>query len=468
MKSSRRRLTLLLLGGLFVIWVLAACGIYFSQRHRIISDLDAKLTLEARSVKFAARGNDENAPKSIAARRLQERLPEYDSSDGDAFFQIWNPAGETEEKSASLGDRDLPWPGSLIGNSPVFKTAQLSDDVTVRLISIRAGGPGKAKGKSRRSSFAIAAIGLDATDMQRSLSHLMTGLLAVGLIVLGSTALLVNLSLRVGLAPIRRLAREAGMIDTDTLDSRFDGEQAPSELQPIYAQLNELIGRLEEGFDRERRFSADLAHELRTPIAELRAISEFALKWPEDSDEDTREETFAIAEQMESIVDTLLTLARAESGHARPDQQPVDLGLLVDELWEPLRQTADERDLLLTKEGQPPVWTSDKRFLRHIIGNLLGNGVSHAPNGAQLGLAWASNALEIRNPAPDFPSDQADRVFDRLWRADRSRTGNSHSGLGLSLARTCANILGLELTARHEGGDFIARLAQPEESHAAG
>jgi signal transduction histidine kinase len=85
-----------------------------------------------------------------------------------------------------------------------------------------------------------------------------------------------------GLSPLNQLANQAASITADSLATRFPTEIWPGELTPISSRLNDLLERLEQSFERERRFSADLAHELRTPIAELRSLAELALKWPED------------------------------------------------------------------------------------------------------------------------------------------------------------------------------------------
>ena len=147
----------------------------------------------------------------------------------------------------------------------------------------------------------------------------------MGVIAAGGAVLLVGTALNRGLKPLRDLERQTDAIDATTLDARFDPTDAPVELRPVYERLNDLIHRLETGFDRERRFSSDLAHEMRTPVAELKMLSEVALKWPDQAGAGTHAETLDIARQLESMIESLLALARWESGEVSLQKETVDL-----------------------------------------------------------------------------------------------------------------------------------------------
>ncbi|NNE91317.1 MAG: hypothetical protein HKN23_06690, partial [Verrucomicrobiales bacterium] len=119
MKSIRNRLTIWLLSGLGILWLAASAGIYVSVRHSLLKSIDAELAVDSRILRFAARGDDD-ADDQQRPGRLQDRTPDYDDSDGDAFFQLWQTDGTPSSKSASLGDLDLLFPGSAVRPEPVF------------------------------------------------------------------------------------------------------------------------------------------------------------------------------------------------------------------------------------------------------------------------------------------------------------------------------------------------------------
>jgi signal transduction histidine kinase len=125
-----------------------------------------------------------------------------------------------------------------------------------------------------------------------------------------------HLALRVGLRSLDRLTRQVRALDVTSLDTRVDVEAPPEEIAVVVEQVNALLDRLEGGFKRERRLSSDIAHELKTPIAELRSLCAVGARWPEDRVAVRKffEDAEAIAEQMERIVVHLLALARYDEG----------------------------------------------------------------------------------------------------------------------------------------------------------
>src|SRR5204862_4167903 len=142
---------------------------------------------------------------------------------------------------------------------------------------------------------------------------------------------LLALALRISMRPLVRLGEQATTMGADSLHERFAVETMPREIEPIVTRLNDLMARLEEGFDRERRFSGYLAHELRTPLAAIRATSEVAAKWPEQSSPDDFHEIAQSAARLQHTVDSLLVLSRLETASADVTSEAVVLGPLVDE-----------------------------------------------------------------------------------------------------------------------------------------
>ena len=461
MRSIRQRLTIWLLGGLALLWLGAGAGIYHAVKQSLLKSLDAELAVDSRIVRFVSRGEDsENAEESMrkGAVQLRERMPAYHDRDSGVFFQIWTGSGDPVERSASLGDLSLPLPATA-QSDPRFASERLADGRKVRTMSFRASSGSKGKGKGRRGS-SVTVLAKETREMEQTLRSLVTGICVVGLFGALGAILLVQTALKFGLKPLTVLGGQAEAIDAGNLDVRFETEGLPTELAPISEQLNQLLQRLEASFERERRFSSDLAHEIRTPIAELKTMSEVALKWPDQAGAKTHAEALDIACQLESMVETLLALARWESGEQPLKEEPVTLADFLGQSWEPYSRDADERKLETSWNLDESEIQTDRSLLQHIITNLYSNAVEYTPAGGCIEVTALSGSVRISNSAPGLASEDVERLFDRYWRGDSSRSDSSHAGLGLALAKACAKALGFTLSADLDDDVLCFALAQ--------
>ncbi len=455
MNSIRRRLTVWLLGGLALLWLGAGIGIYLAVQQSLLKSLDAELALDSRTVRFASFGeSDEAAPESLRApaRGARDRLPPYHEEGSNVFFQIWTSSGEEVERSGSLGAMSLPFPDNA-RSQPTFASTRLADGRNVRTMTFRSSGGSKGKGKGRRGAN-IAVLAMESAPVDQTLRTLLTGIGIIGLLGALAAVFLVRLSVHRGLQPLTHLGEHVAAIDASRLDTRFPTVGIPVELQPISDRLNQLIQRLEASFERERRFSADLAHEMRTPIAELKTMSEVALKWPDQAGAKTHAETLDIASQLESMVENLLALARWESGELAIKAEPIPLSDFLRQTWEPYASAAAEKHLQITRDLQDRTLETDRSLLQHILTNLFSNAVAYTPDQGTIRIATAEHRIQITNSAPDFRPEDVEHLFDRYWRADTSRTGTSHTGLGLALAKACAEALGFRLSASYHHGEL--------------
>ena len=458
MRSIKQRLMFWLLAGLAVLWCGTGAGIYFSVRHSLYQSIDTALALDARLARFTALGDSDSDDGTARGRgqRLQDRLADYHDPQGRSFYQVWNGQGEVSERSESLGDATLP-KLDISGNDPVFSSTVLANDRAVRLMSFRtaaAGGGGpKGKGKGRHGGSSLIALAKETSEMEGTLASLLGGIGIAGLLAAAGTFFLVTMTLRHGLRPLKTLSEQTRNIDAPSLKARFDATPAPAELQPIYAALNELLHRLEQGFERERRFSADLAHEMRTPVAELKMLGEVALKWPDQTDPALPAHTLAIASQLENLIEALLTLARLESGETALHLSTVDLSALCHECLQPCAEKVEAKQLDLRLRSEPGLsMEADARLLRIILSNLLTNAVEYAPASTRIEIELDPGSITIANAAPDMTQENLPHLFDRFWRAEQSRSNSTHSGLGLALARQAATAIGYRLDASLSGG----------------
>ncbi|MDF1660012.1 MAG: ATP-binding protein [Verrucomicrobiales bacterium] len=479
MTSIQRRLSLWFLGSLALLWILAATGVYLAVRNSLITSIDAELAVDARGVRFAVKGNDTGERNIPGNRRLRSILPAFDDPEGNKYYQLWDDDGTISARSPSLGDREFDFPGRMATTAATFHSTKLekAGEVRALLLMTPPGGKGKGtgtgfKGKGKpktevrvTSPAVITLIAKDMDTVTETLRSLAGGLALVGALLLGGAVFLVRLGVQQSLAPLRRLARETRNVDASSLHERFDDGGAPLELQPVYSHLNDLIARLESSFERERQFNADLAHEMRTPVAELRMMNEVALKWEDQAGEATHQSSLDIAKQLESIIDTLLTLARCESGELSPTQESVSITTLVNEVWSIHRRMADTRQLQVELPSTNIEYSvaTDPRLFRHIVSNLISNAVAYAPEKSWIAIRSSPGNLSVSNLAPELKLEDLEHLCQRYWRKDASRSGGAHTGLGLSLAQACAELCDMTLEPALEQGVLTMTVQFPTE-----
>lgn len=448
MSTIRQRLTRRLLLTVGLLLGLGGLTVWLCARAALLAQFDATLRAKAQAIAALT----EQKGGRIELELAHETLRGFESRTGPDFFQLWRADGAPVERSRSLGAAKLPRQAGP-AHAPVFWNLTLPTGQPGRAVGLRfqpAGGD--AKRRATAPVQAILVVASDRRELDRTLTTLALVLTGSGLGLLAATALVVPRVLRRGLAPLQQLADATARIDAGSLAERLPTAGLPAELVPIAARLNELLGRLEEAFERERRFSADLAHEFRTPIAELRSLAELALKLPDARPADADQQVLAIALHLESILTRLLALARAERGQLAVQRQPVALGPLVQELCAQFQSRAAARRLSLQWEvSDGAAVQSDPVLLRSILTNLLDNAVEYSPPDGQVQVQASAPQgrlhLRVVNPVDQLDPEELPKMFERFWRKDSARSGDGHTGLGLALARAFAQALGCELTA---------------------
>jgi signal transduction histidine kinase len=273
-----------------------------------------------------------------------------------------------------------------------------------------------------------------------------------------------------GLGPIHTLAGTIRTVNERTLDPSFPAEAYPVELHPICDCLNALMQRIRYSFERERRFNADVAHELRTPLAGIQTTIEVNLARRRDTDEyqQALRDCLAIARSMQKMVDTLLSLSRIDAQKLTVRRQAVPLRDLVESRWRHFADKAFDRGLTFENGvGEDIRCTSDPDHLSMILSNVLDNAVEYSnPSGlirVKAEPSAESILLSISNTGCTLTPDAADHVFDAFWRQDPSRTNTgNHCGIGLAVVRKIADALGIAVEAQVQpDGVFTIRLAIP-------
>ncbi|MEE9393102.1 MAG: histidine kinase dimerization/phospho-acceptor domain-containing protein [Planctomycetota bacterium] len=237
------------------------------------------------------------------------------------------------------------------------------------------------------------------------------------------------------------------------------------EVQTLASTLNDLLERLDASFERERRITANLAHELRTPIAELRSASDVAERWNQDVEleENLRQVAAETSRRMHRIVNGLLHMARIESGEVQVERIPVDLGAIVDESWQEQLHQAETRQIEIECAAEQAILESDPALLRIVISNLINNAVFHADAGTKIESRLFEGEGRVRwrlaNEARDLSEADLEHLSEPFWCRDGSRARSEHVGLGLALAERTTTLLGGQLYYRLEDGIFVAELS---------
>jgi signal transduction histidine kinase len=470
MNSIHKQLLVSLLVGLGFVLALAGAAVYFSVRESLVSQVDANLRNASQWVRkstfpLAARSQETTPPANAPFRFKKEdfRWKEFEDPESGYFYQIVDGSSSFDKKSPSLGEGSLPDPPPLNGEQEAFATVTGPDGQTLRTLStgvrLRERPEAPRGRRPQKNRIVTVIVANDLAEVQQTLSKVLGGILLIGLATAAASAFLVVTTLRRGLRPLQHLGDEVSAIDATNLKERFSTARMPSELQPIAQRLNNLLARLETSFDKERRFSSDIAHELRTPIAEIKMMAEVALQWPEEGGPEKFGDIAEVAGRMEAMTETLLALARWEEGGAKIRGDDVPMADLTSECWQPWEKRAQERALDVEIGVSDNLHMhADRDMLRHILGNLISNAVEYAPEQGSVIIGTVKSddgnyvGVSVANSVDNITEEDVGNLFDRFWRRDPSRESESgHSGLGLSLAKACAEALSLDLSAFLDG-----------------
>ncbi|MEX3956147.1 heavy metal sensor histidine kinase [Trinickia sp. EG282A] len=267
-------------------------------------------------------------------------------------------------------------------------------------------------------------------------------------VVAAIAALLAFGFVRRGMRPLRRLAAQTASISMGTLSTRIAQRDAPRELDPLIDAFNAMLDRLERGFTQLKQVSADMAHDLRTPIGNLLGLTEVGLSQVRDIAYYQRllGSNFEELQRMSKMIDNMLFLARTE--HADNAIEPKKL-LLADEferMQEYFEGLAEERNVGFEWRAEGYVW-ADPLLLRRALANLLANAVRYADPGTSISTVAEQGpdgtAICVENRGPTIEPHHLERIFDRFYRADASRHRSSESsGLGLSIVRSIMSLHG--------------------------
>ena len=263
------------------------------------------------------------------------------------------------------------------------------------------------------------------------------------------------------LAPVDRIIRSAEQIGVESLSRRLEVPEPRDELRRLTETLNAMLGRIEASFRRITQFTADASHDLRTPVAVMRTTAEIALRRPRTAPEYRAALGRILQTSVETsdLLESLLTLARADAGAAGLEMHPLDLNLHLRKAQEQGAVLAADKSLGFTlRTPETPVWIrADAIAIHRLLLILIDNAVKYTPPGGLCEIALTQNQdhahIAVKDTGIGIPEGELDSIFERFRRADRARSRETPgAGLGLAIARWIAQMHGGAITAESKVG----------------
>ncbi len=417
--SIRAKLTLYYALALALIILAFSTGIYYLVRADLLRQMDAQLNHDMATVVGETRGDPEEVPE-VTEEGLVGLFAMRSGGREVAASPAWRRAGLSSAKP--------------IGNDMVRSPKGRVYYTRHSHVSAE---------HHRRHYETEIVVARDGDSLRRTLT-------ALGLILLVGLACALGLAAAGGymlagrvLAPVGAMAAKAQSITADKLSERLPVHNPNDELGTLSAAFNNALTRLEDSFDRLRRFTSDASHELRTPLAAMRSVGEVAMRDGVD-DASRREAISSMLEEVERLtllVDSLLTLTRADTGATALSFAPTDVSALANDAVESLRVLADEKSIELTAETAGGVNArADAAILKQAIVNLLDNAIKYTPEHGRVAISVAEEKgnciVEVTDTGPGIPREDRERVFERFYRGDKSRARETGGvGLGLAIAK---------------------------------
>ena len=293
-------------------------------------------------------------------------------------------------------------------------------------------------------------------------------MIASGIAIIGLTGWI---AVRQGHAPLHDIVAQIRRISANELNTRLSPDSVPRELADLATSFNEMLDRIEEAFLRLTDFSADIAHELRTPVTSLMTQSQVVLSQTRSSKE-YREILYSNIEEYErmaQMVNDMLYLARADNALYKPDNAEMDLAAEVRNLFDYYEAWAEESGVILTLKGDAKT-TGDRSMLRRVLNNLLANAIRHTPTGGSVHvclerLKSGEVSIDVTNPGPVIAPEHLTKLFDRFYRVDPSRHKGG-AGLGLAIVKSIVNAHDgkIKVTSSEGLTRFHITLPNPQDS----
>lgn len=460
-RSLRVRLTVWYVGAMVVVLAVYATGVFMFVSRSVSRGLDDRLHGD---FQWAAEMVDQRPDGTLAWFEGDDGSEDPDSP----WLQVWSPAGQLLYRSAVAARLPVPESGRLASHADDRIASVPAAGVMFRILSGRSTIVGQPM---------VIQVARSEVPMRRELRELVL-MLVLGLPLGVAAAGLGGYSLaRRALAPVDRMAERARSITAERLSDRLPVDNPNDELGRLASVFNATLGTLESSFEQMRRFTADVSHELRTPLTAIRSVGEIGLRERRD-EAACRGIIGSMLEEVDrlaGLVDRLLALSRADTGQAKLSVEVIDLRELAENVAAHLGVLVEEKEQSLTIEHLGlPRCLADRLMLRQALINLVDNAIKYTPVGGQIRIGVSASLtgamLDVSDTGPGIAAERREQIFDRFYRAGRSRSGErGGAGLGLSIAKWAVEVNRGQLSLEEDnGGGSTFRITLPSAGAARG
>ena len=421
--SLRLRLTLLyttFMGGILLIF---GAAVYILVNVILLNQVDTMLEGVARDIMQVSKVN------SIGELSLIS-LPPLDMT-SNAYVQVWGANGRIISTSPSIGALIKPLdPIGLKAGSPLYEDSYL-DGAHLRVLSVPLAAGERVIGTLQVGASLTV---VDATRTNLLSTMLVISVVAVLLAGIGSWVVLGR-----ALSPLESITDTVDQINrADDLSRRIPyQDETDDEIGEMVVSFNQTLERLESLFTSQQRFLADVSHELRTPLTVIKGNVDL-MRHMKEADEESLSSIDQEAGRLTRLVGGLLMLAQAESGKLALNFAPVELDLLLTEVFTEMRILAGSRVKVHLNDIDQVMVNGDRDRLKQVFLNLISNAIQYTPTGGEIFLSIRKLGdqarIIVRDTGPGIPAEDLPHIFDRFYRAEKSRTRSKASGFGLGLS----------------------------------
>ena len=449
--SVRLRLALWYSAAVALVVLVYAAGVYVFVRTSLTEELDRVLHDDFEEVEEWL-GTGSSSPDLWSASAHHD-----DAAQPARWIEVWTAAGDVRFRSPGMAQ--LPAPARV--------------PAEYEYVSVAAGSGTRTRTLTGAHTVATATFIVRVTRSEDRVRHEVNELLAgfaLGLPIAMICAGLGGYQLaKRALRPVEAMIEQARSITADRLRARLPVHNPNDELGHLAVAFNGLLGRIEEAFDRLQRFTADASHELRTPLTAIRSVGEVGLREPRDAPayREVIGSMLEEADRLTRLVDSLLFLSRADSASRPIRREPVSLARLARDVAAHLAVLAEERGQSFVLDDASDVEVlGDHVLLREALVNIVDNAIKYGPAGTPITIrvqrADTLGVIAVADRGPGVAPEHRERIFDRFFRVDQSRSrASGGTGLGLAIARWAVEIHGGRIvvdTPPNGGAEFRIQL----------
>lgn len=402
-------------------------------------------------------------PDEIDFDFADEFMPEFSGKNDPEYFQLWHD-GKTFERSKTLdlfeikalpkidvalhqsSITDITLPDGRSGRMYYTKFLPQIDSDDREDFGITKDEFSKTQ-KPMELAYALSKEGLNQVLWFVDIIFIFTSIIAVV-----AVRIIVFNVVKRGLIPLDMLNNNLKQINLNSDISTLSTAKLPEELIAITEGINLFISENKKLYSREKRITSDIAHELKTPIAELLNLSEVAIKFPHEKElaDSFKEDVLAITKRLKSIVNSIMLLQKSASG-AELDKENIDLSVLLNTIV--VRENNTHRNINVDIKTQCPLLHTNEFALTTVLSNLINNAIFYSPESTPIIISVAAYSntqqimVKIINTSQfNYTEDDLKHFFEPLWQKDASRTSEERYGLGLAIVKSYCEKMGATLT----------------------